>query len=382
MPFLIQKLSQLLEIRKQNLLFRQPRLAAGTIDFCSNDYLGLARSIQLWQASHYLSNQITPRNGSTGSRLLTGHSQLYEELEKELATFYQGEAALLFNSGYDANLGLCSCLLQKGDTWLYDELCHASIRDGLRLSVAKHWSFRHNDLEDLEDKLQRAQGNKVVIVEAIYSMDGDKAPLLEIIELCKRYYADLVIDEAHATGIRGKHGNGLTNELNVAECCLARIYTFGKALGVHGAVVVGSKILKEYLCNFARSLIYTTSLPPHSLCAIRAAHQLLPTLETVRNQLSNIIAYFKKQIEAFSFLPFEFQIEEGPIAILYVPGNEKATKLALYLQKNFIDARAILSPTVPAGKERIRFCLHAYNTPIEIDLLFSLLKEQVGVIFD
>jgi 8-amino-7-oxononanoate synthase len=369
---LLQQLTQTLEQRKQDGLFRQPQVREGYIDFSSNDYLGLARSVWLWQESCNFANNRIHKNGSTGSRLLTGNSRLYEETEEELASFYRGEAALLFNSGYAANLGIYSSLLQRNDTWVYDELCHASIRDGLRLSPARSWSFAHNNLEDLDNKLKRAQGNKVVAIETIYSMDGDQAPLKEIVELCQIHDAYLVIDEAHATGVMGEHGKGLAHRLGVAERCLARVYAFGKALGVHGAAVVGSQVLKDYLLNFARSLIYTTALPPHSVCAVRVAHRLLPTLDNERRQLASIFNYFKTQ--TLSIPALRFQLEEGPIVVLHTPTNDFARRTANYLQQNGIDARPILSPTAPAGRERIRFCLHAYNTLAEVDSLFALLK--------
>jgi 8-amino-7-oxononanoate synthase len=369
---LLQQLTQKLEQRKQDGLFRSPQVREGYIDFSSNDYLGLARSAWLWQESCNFANSQIHKNGSTGSRLLTGNSRLYEETEEELASFYEAEAALLFNSGYAANLGLYSCLLQRSDTWIYDELCHASIRDGLRLSPAKSWSFAHNNLEDLNKKLQQAQGNKIVAIETIYSMNGDQAPLREILGLCENHHAHLVIDEAHATGVMGEHGKGLAHNWGVAHRCLARVYTFGKALGAQGAAVLGSQVLKDYLLNFARSLIYTTALPPYSVCAIRAAHRLLPNLDNQRRRLAEVFNYFKMQTQTIPAL--RFQLEQGPIAILYTPTNEFAHAVANYLQSHGIDARAILSPTVPAGRERIRFCLHAYNSFSEIDQLFALLQ--------
>ncbi len=245
--FLIKKIEE----RKSAGSLRQLKLVRGMVDFCSNDYLGLASLLKVGNPGLQL--------GSTGSRLLAGNYPLIEEVEMEIAEFHQSEAGLIFNSGYDANVGLLSCVAQKNDTIIYDSLSHASIRDGVRLSFAQSWAFNHNDLVDLEKKLQLATGQLFVVTESVFSMDGDKAPLVEIVELCKTYKAALVVDEAHATGIIGDKGAGLVQAMGLQQHCLARVHTFGKALGCHGAIVLGSKILRTYLINFARSLIYTTA---------------------------------------------------------------------------------------------------------------------------
>jgi 8-amino-7-oxononanoate synthase len=265
---------ELLEKRRSAGLLRSLKTPENLIDFCSNDYLGLARSVTLRQtieqsvAVH--SNRL---NGSTGSRLLAGNSALAEELETELAAFHDTEAALIFNSGYDANVGLLASLPQRGDTLLTDDLIHASMIDGARLSVANRFKFRHNDLDDLENRLKRATGTVYVAIESVYSMDGDLAPLTEIVELCEHYEAALIVDEAHATGVFGPQGGGLVQSLGLQKRVFARVHTFGKALGVHGAAVVGSASLRDFLINFARSFVYSTALPPHSLLAIHSVYR-------------------------------------------------------------------------------------------------------------
>ena len=306
-----------LEERREQNAFRRLRLPDGKTDFCSNDYLGIATDglIERYMASHpiplsaptipvlYPSEKDpdlhTPtRHGSAGSRLLAGNYPLIEETEKTLASFHQAETGLIFNSGYDANLGLLSSVPQRGDTVLYDYLSHASIRDGMRLSFARSFSFGHNDTNDLEKKLETAKaagGNIFVVTESVFSMDGDEAPLAEISSLCRRYEAHLLVDEAHATGVIGEKGEGLVQSLGLQDSCLARIHTFGKALGCHGAIVLGSAWLRDWLINFSRPFIYTTALPPSSIAAIRASYELFPQMHAERKSSDNSLTGFSRQ---------------------------------------------------------------------------------------
>ncbi|GAB3707120.1 pyridoxal phosphate-dependent aminotransferase family protein [Spirosoma flavus] len=375
---IITTLSDRLANYEQAGLLRQLRTSDGLVDFCSNDYLGFARSLELKRAIQQADVAITDRTGATGSRLLAGQSTLADEVEQELARFYQTESALVFNSGYDANLGLLACLPKAGDTLLTDSLVHASMIDGARLCYATRHRFRHNDLEDLETKLQEAtpnrpEGQLFVGVESVYSMDGDVAPLLQLVDLCEHYGANLIVDEAHATGIYGPTGEGLVVALGLQDRVLARVHTFGKGLGVHGAAVVGPAALRNYLINFARSFIYTTALPPHSLLAICSAHNYLKTNLYARQLLQNRLAYFQK----FSreLLPDSVWTDsQSPIQCLIIPGNESARYVANEAQKIGLDVRAILSPTVAAGQERLRICIHAFNTNEEIDQLLTVLQ--------
>lgn len=370
---IIQLLSERVAVHQQAGLLRQLRTADDLVDFCSNDYLGFARSAEFRAAIQQADVNHNDRTGATGSRLLTGQTKLADMVENELADFYQTEAALVFNSGYDANLGLLACLPKAGDTLLTDELIHASMIDGARLSYAARQRFRHNDLNDLETKLQQANGQVFVAVESVYSMDGDVAPLNELVALCEHYGAALLVDEAHATGVYGPNGEGLVVELGLQNRVLARVHTFGKALGVHGAAIVGPDILRNYLINFARSFIYTTALPPHSLIAIRCAHQRLQANSEVRRQLRERIIYFRHDAE--SRLPnTTWTDSSSPIQCLIVPGNDQARYVATEAQREGFDVRAILSPTVPAGQERLRICIHAFNTLNEIEQLVSVLQ--------
>lgn len=340
------------------------------VDFCSNDYLGLANAIVLKdRILSELRKSILPA-GSTGSRLVTGHSLLFDEVEYFLADFHQAESALVFNSGYDANLGLFSSIAGRGDTILFDSLSHASIRDGIRLSYAKSFSFRHNDLSDLESKLKRARGNIFIAVESVYSMDGDIAPLVELCALAEKFAARLIVDEAHATGVFGNQGRGLVCDLDLHDRVFARIHTFGKAIGCHGAVVLGSGILREYLINFARSLIYSTALAPHSLVAIKKAYEFMIDYPELRKQLSENISFFQKHAQAIKGM----RLQPGAIQILVCPGNDAVKEKAKRVAGNGLDVRAILSPTVPAGQERLRICLHAFNSKDELARLVESLK--------
>ena len=217
----------------------------GYIDFFSNDYLGLGK-VSNEQASF--------SHASTGSRLISGTSSHSLRVESEMAKYFNSNSSLFFNSGYDANVGLFSCVPQRGDTVIYDEYIHASVRDGIRLSFANHYSFEHNNIKDLKKRIKAAKGAVYVAVEALYSMDGDLSPLRAIVAICKEHGAYIIVDEAHSSGIFGENGKGFVSALNMEEDIFARIVTFGKAYGSHGAVVQGSKGLTNYLCNFSRSL--------------------------------------------------------------------------------------------------------------------------------
>lgn len=362
-------LSGALQKRAEQDSLRKLSLVNKQVDFTSNDYLGFARSPVLFQQVEKRISEAVHRVGSGGSRLLSGNSKEAEELEIFIAAFHNARAALLFNSGYDANVGLFSCIAQKGDVVLYDELAHASIHDGIRLSRGNSFPFRHNDLSHLEERLKITAGNIFVAVESVYSMDGDCAPLQEISVLCNRYGANLIVDEAHATGVFGK---GLVQNFRMENSVFARVHTFGKALGCHGAVVLGSDTLKKYLINYSRSFIYTTALPVHSLIAIECAYRLLDQSDDAQEALHKNIACFWQKIEENG--KYKWLDSVSAIQTMLVPGNSEVKYVCRKLQDAGMDVRPILSPTVPKGKERIRVCLHSYNTKEEIDLLFNTIE--------
>ncbi len=382
------KLAISLAEREEQGTLRKLSLPNVLTDFSSNDYLGFARSEELFQGvQQELSKLRTPRTGifgSTGSRLLTGNSDYAERLEKFISEYHKAEAGLLFNSGYSANTGLISSVAQKEDLILYDELSHASIYDGVRLSKADSFPFRHNDMAHLEERLKffrstSATTSLFVVVESVYSMDGDFAPLIEIVDLCEDYNAKLIVDEAHATGIFGKRGEGKVVELGLEKDIFARVHTFGKALGCHGAIVLGSADLRNYLINFSRTFIYTTALPLHSLLIIRSAYNMLSYSHNKTLNINSLIDLFLSKVKYYDIAGF--LRSSSAIQSIIIEGNEEVKKISALVQKDGYDVRPILNPTVPKGKERIRICLHAFNTEEEINgLLVSLKKNRELVV--
>lgn len=363
-------LINLLKYRKDKSILRTLKTQYPKIDFSSNDYLGFSSQELLFDEIKKIS--LSTKIGSTGSRLISGNSDLFQEIENHIAQFHQSESALLFNSGYDANLGLLSSVPQKGDLILSDELIHASLIDGIRLSFATHYKFKHNDIASLRKLINRYKDsfNEIyVVVESVYSMDGDCAPLIEISKLCKENNLHLIIDEAHAIGVFGEHGKGLCQELNIQDDCFARIYTYGKAMGCHGASIAGSEELKQYLINFSRSFIYTTAMPEHSLIAIKAAYQLLLKTNEIE-KLKNNIDYFNSKLNSDN----SFIESKSAIHCKLVPGNQLVQALEDKLCAADFFVKSIKSPTVKENQERVRICLHSFNTKQEIDLLFELLN--------
>jgi 8-amino-7-oxononanoate synthase len=356
-----------LQERQESGSYRTLKPENALIDFCSNDYLGFARSAELHRRIETELSGLAPvKTGSTGSRLLSGNSNYIEETERFIAGLHGCEAGLIFNSGYDANLGLFSSLPQRGDTVILDELAHASIIDGARLGFANRYSFKHNNLNSLEEKLTLAKGNCYIGIESIYSMDGDAAPLNGVAELAERYSAALIVDEAHAVGL---YGFGLVDD-SLKNKVFARVVTFGKALGCHGAIVLGSNLLREYLINFARPFIYTTAAPLHQIVSIKMAYLQLQQSAIEIEKLKSNIRLFKQNVNKNQLLINS----DSAIQCVLLNSNKKAKAMAESLQKNKFDIRPILSPTVPPGSERIRICLHSFNTNSEIILLADTLN--------
>lgn len=343
---------------------------AHQIDFFSNDYLGLSRSAELRQEITAYCHDHNVLNGSRGSRLLAGQSTLFEETEEELARIFKGEAALIFNNGYAANVGVLSAVLSRNSIVLYDEYCHASIKDGIRLGFADKISFRHNDLEDLEKILRRISKPAFIVTESVFSMHGDVTPLHALTKLAHTYRASLILDEAHTTGLIGPKGEGMACLLGLHTLTPIRIYTFGKAMGIHGACVVGSRHLIQYLINFSRPFIYSTALSPHGVASIRVAFSFLEKNNHLQNRL-------QENIDSFCKLASVQGIPANPSAIQAVPFTHTAQSRAMEkkLQEKGIQVRAIFPPTVPPGQERLRIILHAYNTTDEISLLMNTIAD-------
>lgn len=425
-------LKEKLLTRTGDKTFRSLPVSNKLIDFSSNDYLGLSRNGRIFErASQLLSEKHIVQNGATGSRLLSGNHPLYAELEEKLAEFHQTESALVFNSGYDANIGFFSAVPQRGDIIFYDEYIHASIRDGIKMGNAKSYKFKHNDLGDLTkrcraersrslvgtteqqgqaerklpktklrpssllaDRAGEAEGpvpnaaEVYIVTESVFSMDGDSPNLKAFAEFCQENKYHLVVDEAHALGVCGNQGKGLIQELGLQGTTFARIVTFGKAMGCHGAAILGSIILKNYLVNFARSLIYTTGLPPHSVATILASYEYLLSTHNENNKtqgrplvqyLTEKIAFFNLELETMNpasatgrgkplFIP-----STSAIHCCIISGNGRVKKIAEKIQEKGFDVRPILSPTVPEGQERLRICLHTFNTEKEITEVLQLL---------
>ncbi len=369
--------NKLIERESQNIL-RSLGNQKKLIDFASNDYLGFSKSPLIFDTAYQtLSNSAQKTNGSTGSRLLSGNHPLYTDVETMLCEVHHSESALIFNSGYDANLGFFSSVPQRGDLILYDELCHASIRDGIGMGLAKAHKFKHNDFGHLLEIIKRVDNaeNIYVVTESIFSMDGDAPDLIALVRICKTHRAYLVVDEAHAVGIFGKNGVGLIQHLGLQNDVFARTVTFGKALGCHGAAILGSSELKDYLINFSRPFIYSTALPPHALASIRAAYEELDTT-SAKPQLLQNIETFKASIKKKGLQSY-FIESNSAIQSCIIPGNEIVKSVSKQLENNGFDVKPILSPTVPQGKERLRFCIHTYNSPFEISEVISLLATFV-----
>lgn len=368
-----ERIQHYLHQRKENNIYRTLKNINDLIDFSSNDYLGLSRSAYIKQQVEIdAKNYVNHKSGATGSRLLNGNSELYEEVEALLAKTHHAEAALLFNAGFDANVGLISTVIRPNDIIFYDELVHASIHQGMQLSGAKLVAFKHNDMIDLENQLKETTYEiAFIITESIFSMEGDKADLKKLAELSTSYKAKLIIDEAHATGLFGSQGSGLSNVAHIEEKCFARVYTFGKAIGSHGAVVVGSQQLKEYLINFSKNFIYSTALDTHNLLSVKHSYFYLQSNINQLIKIEKLNKYFMYKVNS---LKVGFEVcGEGPIFGLIVGNNKKCKDLSTYLQLNGFDVRAILSPTVPKTTERLRVIMHSYNTKVEIDCLFQLI---------
>jgi len=351
-----ERLQKALIERKKQGNYRQLRSYDGFLDFFSNDYLGLSRQTN--------PIKITPSFGGS-SRLIAGTPSLILEVEEKLAQHFSAPTALIFNSGFTANLGVLSTLPQKGDIVLYDSLAHASIREGLRLSNAKSYKFKHNDAEHLHVLLKKhSQQTCFVVVESLYSMDGDFAPLKKIETLCSDYNAQLIIDEAHRAGVIELQPTIHPNTI--------RIITFGKAYGSHGACILCSEVTRHYLVNFCKAFIYTTAPTIHNVIDIQ--QKVLNENHTnAREQLQANIAFFR------NLFTNKYNVKSdphSPIQTLFLDTTTPLNLLEEILHEHLVGVKVIHHPTVPKGEERIRICLHAFNTQSEITHLFDLLSQN------
>lgn len=350
---------------------RQPVDYSNLIDFSSNDYLGIARNEQV-QARIAEAIRNEGRSGSTGSRLLTGHSAAIDEVENQVAQFHKSPSALLFNSGYDANLGLMSSLGVRNTVIIHDELVHASVHDGIRLAKADSVSFRHNDIVHLKQVLEAQKKPSIVAIESIYSMEGDEAPLAEISALCEAHEAMLIVDEAHACGMYGNRGEGRVVELGLEDQVPVRLVTFGKAFGCHGSAVLCSEKIRQVLINFSRSLIYTTALPKHSILALKTVYDMMSEQGFSRLNTRYLIHVFKQSMKGIS--GFDENASSSQIQTIKLNGNESVLSASEQLRIDGFDVRAIRFPSVQKGSERLRICFHEFNTESEVLALVNSLR--------
>lgn len=349
MQSLLSNLDQL----KEHKIFRALTLRQGLVDFSSNDYLGLSCHPAIRSALVKALDHGIPL-GATGSRLLSGNLEFHEELEAFLAERFHSKSALLFSSGYLANMAILSSLGTEDAEFFSDELNHASLIDGMRLSKAKRTIFRHNDITELRKKLKASKSpRKIVVTESLFSMDGDLAPLEQIAKVVEEFDAWLVVDEAHATGVFGKDGLGRLQGIDVPVEKLISIHTCGKALGSQGAFILSSRSVRDYLINVARQFIFTTAISPLLCVQIRTAVELLPSLNAERKHLHGLSNLLRDVLRD----QIDIGKSESQIVPIILGSNERVLRLSRLLQAKGLDVRAIRSPTVPPGRERLRVSL-------------------------
>jgi 8-amino-7-oxononanoate synthase len=358
-----------LESRSQ----RRTLVEINGVNLCSNDYLELADNSALKQTAIEAMANAT-RVGGTGSRLLSGHAVVWNELEEEFATFAGSEAALYFGSGYAANIGLLTSLANKNDVIFSDSLNHASIIDGIRLSGARKVIYPHRDLNALESSLkeyQSARGRKLIVTETVFSMDGDVAPVDAIVALAQKYGASVIIDEAHATAVHGPGGRGISAQLLADGRVLAAMHTCGKALASAGAFVCGSTVLREHLINHARTFIFSTAMPPYMAEQIRAALRLAATMDAERAELLSTSQHFAKSLQQNGWETLGTTTQIVPAVI---GPNDAAVAAAEFLQRAGFAVRAIRPPTVPPGTARLRFSVTYKIGAAELERLAAALS--------
>jgi 8-amino-7-oxononanoate synthase len=350
------------------------------VDFASNDYLGLAAdpvALDAIAARVRAALDAGEMPFAPASRLLRGTTPAHLRLEERLASFKGAEAALLFPSGYQANVGLLTALLSPGDRAISDRHNHASIIDGLRLAGCRKVVVPHLDLDALGAALAEEHhgGRTVVIVESLYGMDGDLAPLPEIAALCRRSGADLVVDEAHATGLFGARGSGWVEACGVEGDVAAVVTTFGKALGAAGACVTGSRPLVDFLVNTCRPFVFSTALPPLVSWAVEAGLDLVAGEPWRRARALALAARLRGRLATQRL---EILGGEGPVVPLVLGDNERAVRVAAAVRSRGFDVRAVRPPTVPPGTARLRLSVHADRTEAEVDALATAVGEAMA----
>jgi len=341
------------------------------LNFSSNDYLGLSNDARLKRAVVEAIEQYGL--GAGASRLICGNMRAHEELEAQLALFKKSESALVFSSGYMANTGTISALMGRNDIVLSDKLNHASIIDGIILSRAKFLRYPHADVQALEGMLRTSDPTqrKLIVTDSVFSMDGDKAPLKEIVDLARRYEAMVMVDEAHGIGVLGAHGGGLVEELGLQDQVDIQMGTLSKAVGVLGAYVCGTSLLREYLINKSRAFIYTTALPPALAHAAGVALQIIQQDDRLRGQLIDNAQYLLAGLKS---LGFDTMNSSTPIIPVLVKDPARAMDISRYLLKQGIFVQAIRPPTVPVNTARLRLTVTATHARDDLDRLLDALR--------
>lgn len=343
------------------------------IDFASNDYLGFAKQQRVKKIIHDHFDELVFQ-GSTGSRLISGNKKWIEDIEKAIADFHHTEACLIFPSTYQANVGLFSCIADRNDLYLIDEHIHASVYDGIRLSFARYFKFKHNDVDHLKSLVHKHRhqfDNIYIVVEGLYSMDGDSPDIVEILTIIDNKKCFLILDEAHSFGVIGEHHLGLCATQDVAERCLIRIIGYGKALGFSGGAIVGSEILKRHLVNFSRSFIFSTALPLyHYQIIFYLYNELMQHSKREHDLLQKNIQFYLQQVSTEEY----FSKNTFPIQYYLLKNNTDFSNLQQKIIDHGLFAKVILPPTVKPNEERVRISLHAFNTENEITHLINILK--------
>lgn len=346
---------------------------------CSNNYLGLADHPRLREAARRAIEEYG--TSAVASRLVSGTMRLHQELERALAEFKGTSQALVFNCGYMANVGVISSLLGPQDVVFSDELNHASIIDGCRLSRARVAVFPHKDMDALEDLLKREKGRRrMMVVDGVFSMDGDVAPLPDMVDLAERYGAILMVDEAHGTGVLGERGAGTVEHFGLTDRVPIQMGTLGKALGGFGAYVAGSEILREYLINRARSFIFTTALPPADMAVALEAVRLVQEEPQRRKKLHENVAYL---VEGLNSLGFSVSNQGTAVVPVVIGPEDKTMEMSQKLLEYGVFVAGIRPPTVPPGTSRLRVTLMATHTREDLDRAleaFERAGREVGVI--
>ena len=377
-----------LDQRKVDGLLRQRRLLDSPqaehivannqhfLSFCSNDYLGLANHpdlIATMQSAAQASGV-----GSGASNLITGHHRYHDNLEKQLAKFVQMPAALLFSTGYMANIGVISALMGRNDAVFADKLNHACLNDGAFLSRAAFHRFPHNDVKALEALLKTSTAkHKLIAADAVFSMDGDMAPLPEYLSLCEKYDAYLYVDDAHGFGVLGEHGQGTLNHFKLKSPRIIMMATLGKAAGVAGAFVAGEQVVIDYLIQKANSYVYSTPAPPALSATLSASVNLIEQGDHLRSHLRTLIAYLKDNLNCrkWQLMPSDTAVQP-----LVVGGNHEALALSEYLQNCGVLVPAIRPPTVPVGTSRLRISLSAAHSIEDIKKLIKVLHQAETIL--